>query len=119
MPHIFCQHAFSDHTFVKVCYVHNPTSEKGDQECCMMKFVCAALLRPKLSSCRKKLHLALRELLKKEYDCSFFLSALREIVSAFMLFNATSTPPFVGESLQDVRSQNRILCSEHLVLEAS
>ena len=50
---------------------------------------------------RKKLQIALKEL-AKDTEGHFFLAALRDIISTFVSYRATNTPPFVTHCLQGV-----------------
>ena len=51
--------------------------------------------------CRKKLQTALKEL-AKDTEGHYFLAALRDIISTFVSYRATNTPPFVTHCLQGV-----------------
>ena len=50
---------------------------------------------------RDKLQTALKEL-AKDTEGHYFLAALRDIISTFVSYRATNTPPFVTHCLQGV-----------------
>ena len=52
-------------------------------------------------SCRDKLKLAFQALIKQE-NIEFFMSALRDVISLFVSFRSTNSPPFVISGLQSV-----------------
>jgi len=56
--------------------------------------------------CRDKLQMALEEL-AKDKEGHYFLTALRDIISTFVSYRATDTPPFVTHCLQ------RVSCTTH------
>ena len=63
--------------------------------------------------CRKKLQTALKEL-AKDTEGHYFLAALKDIISTFVSYRATNTPPFVTHCLQGV-SHSLIMPKRHSI----